>query len=149
MPQTTNEAIVILRNMRDYPEQCGLPATAPQQQALAIALEIIEAHSKTERVPLADVYNMTSPRGNREVPNQFIITTEAGQYFKSYNSIIAFIPSEHHKVMNGIEYKTVLDERYWDYSTTTGKYRNQFLGEGIEDTRRKIKSGEYLLANLN
>ena len=43
----------------------------------------------------------------------------------------------------------VLDKIYWDYSRTTGKYRNQFLGEDIETTRKKIKSGEYRLADLN
>ena len=30
-----------------------------------------------------------------------------------------------------------------------GKYRNQFLNEGIVDTRKKIKSGIYVLTNLN
>ncbi len=84
---------------------------------------------------------MTSPRGNREVPNQFIITTPEGEYFQSYSTIIAFRAYG--------EYKIVLDTDSWDYSTTTGKYRNEFLGEGIEETRKKIKSGEYLLANLN
>lgn len=89
----------------------------------------------------AKVENMTSPRGNGEVPNQFIITTDDGRYFQSYTSVIAFIPyGEGH---------TILDENKWDYSTTTGKYRNQFLGENIEETRKKIKSGEYTLEDLN
>ena len=42
-----------------------------------------------------------------------------------------------------------LDKHYWDYSRTTGKYRNEFLGEGIAETRKKIKSGEYRLVDLN
>ena len=29
----------------------------------------------------------------------------------------------------------------WDYSMTTGKYRNQFLGEDKKETQRKIKEG--------
>lgn len=33
----------------------------------------------------------------------------------------------------------------WAYSVTTGKYRNQFLGEGIVETRKKLLSGEYIL----
>ena len=45
--------------------------------------------------------------------------------------------------------RVFLDEYYWDYSRTTGKYRNQFLGEYIDETRSKIKSGEYKLKNLN
>lgn len=85
------------------------------------------------------VSNMQSSRGN-DVPNQFIIHTEQGTYFQSYQSVIAFIPNDG---------KTVLDESKWDYSATTGRYRNQFLGEGIAATRAKIESGEYRLADLN
>ena len=42
-----------------------------------------------------------------------------------------------------------LDLYDWDYSRTTGKYRNEFLREYIADTRKKIESGEYKLENLN
>ena len=45
--------------------------------------------------------------------------------------------------------KIQLDEYYWDYSHTTGKYRNQFLGENKAETEANIKSGEYKLVNLN
>ena len=86
------------------------------------------------------VKNMTSTRGNK-IANQFIITDDNNDMtFQSYNSTIA------KKIHNGLIY---LDETYWDYSATTGKYRNQFLGEGIADTRKKIKSGEYILTDLN
>ena len=88
----------------------------------------------------ANVQNMQSS-GGREVANQFLITTRDGVYFQSYRSTIAFRPNDGGQV--------VLDAHYWDYSTTTGKYRNQFLGEDIEETRRKIKDGTYKLANLN
>ena len=84
------------------------------------------------------VTNMTSTRGNK-VPNQFLITDNGVEYFQSYNSIIA-------KRSNG---KIYLDDYYWNYSVTTGKYRNQFLGEGIAETRKKIASGEYTLTDLN
>ena len=84
------------------------------------------------------VENMTSARGNT-VPNQFIITDNGDEYFQSYKSIIA----------KRSEGKIYLDDYYWDYSTTTGKYRNEFLGEGIAETRKKIASGEYILTNLN
>ena len=85
------------------------------------------------------VKQMTSPRSGGPVANQFIIYTIEGEYFQSYDSIIAFNN-------NG---KITLDDYYWDYSRTTSKYRNEFLGEGIADTRVKIKSGEYILADLN
>tara|TARA_R110002020_G_scaffold383047_1_gene593725 strand:- start:260 stop:529 length:270 start_codon:yes stop_codon:yes gene_type:complete len=86
------------------------------------------------------VRNMTSTRGNK-IANQFIIIDDNNDMtFQSYDSCIA------KKIHNGLTY---LDEYYWDYSVTTGKYRNQFLGEGIADTRKKIKSGEYILTDLN
>tara|TARA_S200002703_G_scaffold152574_1_gene153116 strand:+ start:194 stop:457 length:264 start_codon:yes stop_codon:yes gene_type:complete len=84
------------------------------------------------------VENMTSTRGNT-VPNQFIITDNGDEYFQSYRSIIA----------KRSEGKIYLDDYFWDYSVTTGKYRNEFLGEGIAETRKKIASGEYVLTNLN
>jgi hypothetical protein len=87
------------------------------------------------------VYNMTG-RSGHEVPNQFIIETDDGQYFQSYRSIIAFRPYDRQQ-------KTVLDENKLDCSAATGRYRNDFLGECIAETRRKIASGEYLLADLN
>ena len=85
------------------------------------------------------VYNMTSPNGNK-VANQFEIYTDKGKYFQSYRSIIAFVNNKG---------QVFLDDYYWDYSKTTGKYRNMFLGEGIVETRKKIKSGEYKLKELN
>jgi len=42
----------------------------------------------------------------------------------------------------------VLDEN-WDYSRTTGRYRNKFLGETVKKTREKIASGEYVIEDLN
>ena len=88
----------------------------------------------------AKVRQMKSSSSGRPVANQFIIYTDKGNYFQSYDSVIAF---------RGDDNKITLDEYYWDYSRTTSKYRNQFLGEGIADTRSKIESGEYKLADLN
>ena len=85
------------------------------------------------------VKQMTSSRSGNPVANQFIIYTIEGEYFQSYDSIIAFNN-------NG---KITLDNNNWDYSRTTSKYRNEFLGEGIAETRAKIESGEYTLVNLN
>ena len=45
--------------------------------------------------------------------------------------------------------KITLDDYYWNYSRTTSKYRNMFLNETTEETKRKIKDGTYKLANLN
>ena len=87
-----------------------------------------------------NVQNFISNSGN-SVANQFTIHTPRAILFQSYNSIIAKIDRRTNKI--------TLDKYYWDYSRTTGKYRNQFLGEGIAETRKKIKSGEYKLKNLN
>ena len=89
------------------------------------------------------VQNMTGRTG-RPVTNQFIISgydncDDWFEIFQSYDSVIA------RRDKSGV----TLDSYYWDYSVTTGKYRNEFLGEGINETRRKIDSGEYRLANLN
>lgn len=71
--------------------------------------------------------------------NQFIITDGAKSIFQSYQSVIAIKENE----------KVTLDSRYWDYSKTTGKYRNQFLNETKKETEVKIKEGTYILADLN
>ena len=86
------------------------------------------------------VKQLRSHTSGRDIPNQFIITDKDRTIFQSYDSIIAI------KWNDG---DIFLDKTYWDYSRTTGKYRNQFLGEDIKTTRNKIKSGEYRLVDLN
>ena len=86
------------------------------------------------------VQNITSNNGNK-IANQFIIyDSDGSKYFQSYNSVIAKIDPA-----NNI----TLDQKYWNYSNTTSKYRNIFLEETIKDTRAKIRSGEYILTDLN
>lgn len=99
----------------------------------------------THKLQGVKVYNLESPRTSKPVANQFVIKTVDGRYFQSYDSVIAFIP------MDGMftGQKITLDADKWDYSVTTGKYRNMFLGENKAETEKKIKSGEYVLANLN
>jgi hypothetical protein len=98
------------------------------------------------------VENMTSSKGNK-IANQFIITDtvndmsgNAVTYFQSYNTIIA----KRDCFRAGVKTRQVwLDAEKWDYSKTTGKYRNLFLGETKKETEKKIKSGEYKLVKLN
>ena len=92
---------------------------------------------------------MTSTRGNK-IPNQFIITDyQEGnkiEYFQSYDVIIA------KKVYDNMNFgiaEIFIDQNYWDYSRTTGKYRNIFLGEGIRLTRNKLENNQYILTDLN
>jgi hypothetical protein len=86
------------------------------------------------------VLNLESSKGNT-IANQFEIIAPEGRYFQSYKSVIAFIPNDGGKVQ--------LDKTYWDYSKTTGKYRNIFLCEDKKATETKIKAGDYILTNLN
>ncbi len=87
---------------------------------------------------MVKVENMQSVNGN-DIPNQFIITDGNVIYFQSYNTVIA-------KKEGG---NITLDKDGWDYSRTTGKYRNLFLGETKKETERKIKDGIYHIGNLN
>lgn len=87
------------------------------------------------------VQNMTSNRTGREVPNQFIITDEETSvtWFQSYKTVIA----------KRSPLGAITLDKNWDYSKTTGKYRNQFLGETRKETEAKIKYGTYKITNLN
>ena len=89
------------------------------------------------------VENIESNNGNK-IANQFVITDDKqNEYFQSYNSMIV------KKDYEGDQVKIYLDQKYWNYRNTTGKYRNIFLGETITETKKKIKSGEYILTDLN
>lgn len=97
------------------------------------------------------VYNMINSNG-KKVPNQFIFEgvpagipieenfkLRSGKLFQSYETAIAFIDHR------GAIY---LDRDSWDYSSTTGKYRNQFLGMDKKETEKKIDSGEITLVKF-
>tara|TARA_B100000963_G_scaffold95634_1_gene82489 strand:+ start:1233 stop:1514 length:282 start_codon:yes stop_codon:yes gene_type:complete len=88
------------------------------------------------------VRNITSSNGNK-IANQFEIIDNENNiiYFQSYKSIIV----KHDMNLNQV----YLDSYFWDYSTTTSKYRNIFLNEKKKDTEKKIKEGIYILTNLN
>ena len=91
---------------------------------------------------IAKVENMKSNRSGKPIANQFVITDDNGnEFFQSYNSMIVKKDSSADTIY--------LDQKYWNYSNTTGKYRNIFLNETIKDTKAKIKSGEYILTDLN
>jgi hypothetical protein len=77
---------------------------------------------------------------HNSIKNQYLITTDKGFIFQSYDSLICF------KTFSGQVY---LDVHKWNYSATTGKYRNIFLNENIAETKKKINSGQYILCDLN
>jgi len=90
-----------------------------------------------------DIQNMQSNNGTT-VANQFEIYSEYGKLFISYNSIIA-IKFNCDVKNNKLKNKVILGKNY-DYSRTTGKYRNIFLGETLKETRDKIDNGTYIYA---
>ena len=88
------------------------------------------------------VENMKSNKGNL-VPNQFTFRDNNGYvYFQSYNSIIAKVDLTKHDFIR-------LDSKYWNYSKTTSKYRNMFLGMTTPDIKKAIKEGTIILEDLN
>ena len=83
------------------------------------------------------VKNMISPNGNKVI-NQFIIIDDEHDTvtFQSYNSEIIRI--DYHN-------KTITVFYDYDYSTTTGRYRNQFMRDyGFRDMDNK-KNFEYYM----
>lgn len=64
------------------------------------------------------VRNMESPRSGRPVANQYVISDDHKMTFQSYDSMIVDIDFGKSIVTFGKD---------WNYSTTTGKYRNEFL----------------------
>ena len=86
--------------------------------------------------------NVVSDRGN-PITNQIIISDykKDKETFQSYHAIIV--------IKDYKKGKTTLDEYYWNYSRTTSKYRNIFLNETTQETKKKIKDGTYKLTNLN
>lgn len=79
---------------------------------------------------------------NLQNKNQFVINQDNGDViFQSNNTVIAKLDNE--------DKKTILDEQALNYSRTTTKHLCIFLHETRKEIERKIKSGEYILANLN
>ena len=66
------------------------------------------------------VSNMVSAYSGREVANQFIIDNGSKTMFQSYSSPIVEVDFAN---------KTLTVYPDWNYSMTTGKYRNQFMGD--------------------
>jgi len=101
-------------------------------------MEESKKHENIKKIiaEIPNVENMSSNRGNN-IPNQFIIYGKDYTLFQSYSSPIAMRK-------DGVIYIF----RAWDYSVTTGKYRNQFLGETKKETLAKLKSGEYIAVDF-
>ncbi len=89
------------------------------------------------------ITNLQSPRSGNPVANQFMISTDKYNIFKSYQTIIA--------KQNRNTNKITLDKNSWDYSATTLRYLKVFLGtsKSKKELEQDIKQGIYKLSNLN
>jgi len=72
--------------------------------------------------------------------NQFLLTDDDGnEYLQSYQTIVCKIDKTG---------KIYLDPKH-NCSKTTSKHVSLYLGEDTKTRLKKIKSGEYILTNLN
>lgn len=99
--------------------------------------ETTKAENIIKSIPRVENCESVSNYGNK-ISNQFIICGEDYTLFQSYSSPIAMRK-------NGKVYIF----KDWDYSTTTGKYRNDFLNENKKETLEKLKSGEYIAVDFD
>ena len=85
------------------------------------------------------IRNLTSTRSGKAVANQFEIHTKKGDFFQSYQTLIAHVDN------NG----QVWLSNAWDYSNTTRKYLYQFLRDygwnnlSASEIRKLIKDGTF------
>ena len=86
-------------------------------------------------------------RGGNPSANQLIMSDPHGETFVSYGSKICYRSYDRYGAERRPKY--VFDEYYWDYSRTTSKYRNEFLGFGVAECRKGIKEGWIKLTDLN
>ena len=104
---------------------------------LVTLLEKSDILNKTEKEDLTDMINckISTPFTNCVI----VHLSNGWNILKSYNTTIAMRK----------EQEVIIDSRYYNYSASTGKHRNYFLGETLKDTDKKIKNGEYQTADLN
>ena len=73
--------------------------------------------------------------------NEVVVTLPTGErHLYSYTVLIAVITAK------GI---IKLSKNYWDYSVTTARHRNAFLGISSKEVKAKVESKEYKLVVLN
>lgn len=91
---------------------------------------------KTKKEILKELGNFISVVNKWGVPKQYLITFDNGYIFQSYNSIIVI------ELDNENKYYLSQD---WNYSKTTGKYRNLFLNKNKKEIDNDIKEGKAII----
>jgi len=100
--------------------------------------QITKAQNGLKYLEDALVIPMSTKFGENSKSHHLIVTP-TGKFMRSYETLIAFISNEGEVVLNTV----------YDQSNTTNFYRCQFLGERVNETRKKLKSGEYAQTELN
>ena len=67
--------------------------------------------------------------------NHMVINTEYGQYFQSYDSILAFKPNDGSTITVG---------GHWNYGTTTKKHLCNWLNTTNKEIENGIKEGSII-----
>ena len=75
------------------------------------------------------------------VSDQYVFIHNGNRYFQSYDNIIAQIDQNNGAI--------TLDEKYYDKSKTTAKYRNMFLDMSTSKMKKLIKNEVITLGKLN
>ena len=85
--------------------------------------------------------SLCSPRSGKPVANQWVITTQNGEMFKSYKTMIA---------IRSWDGQVMLDHD-WDYSATPLKYLKIFLDVSLSksEIQKRIDDGIFQIGNLN
>ena len=97
---------------------------------------------------------MLTQHGGNPTPSQIVTTVVQGikttRVFQSYGVVIAKIVTDYsNPLLNRPRRKVYVDKIYGDYSNTTRRYRNVFLGMNSQELRDGIKSGAVKVVNLN
>lgn len=75
------------------------------------------------------------------VKNQYSFNHKGSRFFQSYDNIVARVDQNNGAIQ--------LDEKYYDASKTTAKYRNIFLNMSTSKIRTGIEDGSIKVVNLN
>ena len=78
------------------------------------------------------------PKFKEVAPHAVVITTEQADILIHYNSIIAVVTTKGEVFLG----------KDWNYSKTTAKIRNNFLGETTKETQKHIDNEDYLIKNI-
>ena len=81
------------------------------------------------------IANMKNYSG-RNVVNQFVVTSKEGKMFQSYSTDIAFVPNDGSPIRLNVE---------WRSTSTTAKYRNQFLNTTTKQIEHGLRNGDYII----